>query len=452
MTRGSLSRRRLIGAGALSAAGCLGPAAFAGAALREERSGGRTNAREHGARGDGRADDTAAIQRALNLAGSAGGGTVSLPAGSYLLRGSLEVPAGVALEGVSRGPAAYSPGKGTVLLAVAGRGDADGAPLIVLGDGAELRAVTVFHPEQRQQNPPLAYPWAVQAGGIGCALTDVLLVNPYQGVDFASRPSGRHSIHGLYGQPLHRGLAIDRSLDVGRIENVHFWPFWDEWRSPLRSFMAEHAVAFLVGRADWEYFSNCFCIGYRIGFHFVETADGSANALLTQCGSDVGPTAVRVDQCQEHSGLSFVNGQFMASVEVGEANRGPLKLTACGLWGLETTDSHLVLAGSGHTTVTGCHFVGWARGRKDAPAIEARRGGLTVTACDFHDAAALQLRIGPEVEAALIVANRFRGAERIENLAQAHTQIGLNLATAPAARRSGAGGLLERGRLPRWRA
>jgi hypothetical protein len=450
MTRPSLSRRQLMGTGALTAAGCLGTGAPAAAAPRTSHGG--VDAREHGARGDGRADDTVPLRRALDQAGRAGGGTVFLPAGSYLLRAALEVPAGVALEGVSRGPAAYAPGRGTVLLALAGKGDADGMPLLTLRDGAELRAVTVFYPEQRQENPPLPYPWAVRAAGIGCALTDVLLVNPYQGVDLASHPSGRHSIHGLYGQPLYRGLAIDRSLDVGRIENVHFWPFWDEWRSPLKTFMAEHAVAFLVGRADWEYFSNCFCIGYRIGFHFVETADGCANALLTQCGSDIGPTAVRVDQCQDHSGLSFVNGQFMATIEVGEANRGPLKLTACGFWGLPSTDSHIVLDGAGHTTVTGCHFVGWARASKLAPAIDVRRGGLTVTGCDFHDSGALQLRIGPEVEAALVVANRFRGAERVENRAQDRSQIGLNLATAPAAPRSPDRSLLDPDHLPRWHA
>jgi hypothetical protein len=362
------------------------------------------------------------------------------------------VPAGVTLEGVWQGPAAYVPGRGTVLLAVGGKDDPAGRPLITLREGAQLRALTVFHPEQRQENPPLAYPWAVRAGGIGCAVTDVLLVNPYQGVDFASEPSGRHSVHGLYGQPLYRGLAIDRSLDVGRIENVHFWPFWDEWRSPLKAFMAERGVAFVVGRADWEYLSNCFCIGYRIGFHFVETADGAANALLTQCGSDIGPTAVRVDHCQVHSGLSFVNGQFMASVEVGETNRGPLKLTACGFWGVETTDSQLVLAGTGHTTVMGCHFQDWAHRDKEAPAIDARRGGLTLTACDFHGSAAPQLRLGADVEAAVIVGNRFRGAQRIENHAGERAQIGLNVATTQEQPRAGDRRLLDLERLPRWRA
>lgn len=44
------------------------------------------NVREHGARGDGKSLDTAAIQKALDACGEAGGGTVLLPAGTYLSR------------------------------------------------------------------------------------------------------------------------------------------------------------------------------------------------------------------------------------------------------------------------------------------------------------------------------------------------------------------------------
>lgn len=60
------------------------------------------NVRDYGARGDGRRDDTAAFQKALDAAGKARGGTVSVPRGNYLFAGHLTVPNGVTLEGVWR--------------------------------------------------------------------------------------------------------------------------------------------------------------------------------------------------------------------------------------------------------------------------------------------------------------------------------------------------------------
>ncbi|MCX6624151.1 MAG: glycosyl hydrolase family 28 protein [Acidobacteria bacterium] len=47
-------------------------------------AGGSLNVRDFGAKGDGAAKDTAAIQKALDAAGARGGGTVLLPAGRYL--------------------------------------------------------------------------------------------------------------------------------------------------------------------------------------------------------------------------------------------------------------------------------------------------------------------------------------------------------------------------------
>jgi len=59
------------------------------------------NVRDYGARGDGRSRDTAAIQKAIDAASRQGGGTVLLPAGSYLC-GTLHLRSGVAIE-IARG-------------------------------------------------------------------------------------------------------------------------------------------------------------------------------------------------------------------------------------------------------------------------------------------------------------------------------------------------------------
>ena len=56
-----------------------------------------------GAKADGKSDDTAAIQKALDEAGKHGG-VVRLPAGKFLVAGSLKIPEGVALVGSNQAP------------------------------------------------------------------------------------------------------------------------------------------------------------------------------------------------------------------------------------------------------------------------------------------------------------------------------------------------------------
>src|SRR5258708_28945381 len=56
--------------------------------------------RDFGAVGDGKTDDTAAFQKALDAAHQAGGGVVYAPRGNYFFAGHLSVPAAVTLRGI----------------------------------------------------------------------------------------------------------------------------------------------------------------------------------------------------------------------------------------------------------------------------------------------------------------------------------------------------------------
>jgi hypothetical protein len=430
-----LSRRQLLSnigmtttAGLL--AGALGGEAQAQPAPTPSPGHGEAlNVRDFGAVGDGQHDETAAFTAAMKEAAATGQFTVFVPRGRYLIGTRLEVPPNVILQGVYRGPAERTHDAGSVLLALADAGHADAEPFILLRTSSALRGLTIFYPEQKMENPPMPYPWTIRGSGDNICLENLLLVNPYQAVDFGNFPAGRHFINGLYGQPLYRGIYVAQCFDVGRISNVHFWSFWGGWEGPLYEFMRREAVAFVLGQSDWEFVSNCFCIGYSIGYHFVTGKTGAGNYLLTESGSDISPCAVRVEATQGHAGVSFVNCQFMAGIEVKAPNTGPIKFTACGFWGVPTTDHHVLLEGGGQVFFSACHFITWGQRDASAPAILARRGGVTVTACDFMDARKAQITIEEGVDAAMIFGNRLRGAERIANHAAARAAIGLNVVT-----------------------
>lgn len=378
---------------------------------------------DHGAKGDGATDDTAAFQAALDAA-SAKGGIVFAPAGTYLLAGSLTIPQGVTLRGVWEAPHHADIGKGTILYVTGGKGDENAAPFISLNQSSGVNGLTIFYPEQDANNVQ-PYPWCIQGRGMHGSVINVTLVNPYKGIDFGTHPNELHYISNVFGQPLRIGIFIDKTTDIGRVENVHFNPHsWaraahpsapndDRWPK-VQAYLNENFVGFLIGKTDWEYMRDCFCIFPKIGFHFIRTDAGEPNVVLTQCGADICPIAVRVDASQGHAGIAFENGQFMGTIVIGPKNNGPIKLTNCGFWFIDTTNEQLIVDGRGTVTLTSCHFAGWARQDREAPCIRVNGGSLIVNACDFFDETRKQFVIGEKAKGVVITASRLRGGLRID--------------------------------------
>ncbi len=399
---------------------------------------------DFGAKGDGVTDDTVAFQTALDAATGDGGGVVLIPTGSFLIRGNLVIPDNVALEGVWRAPVRGEPPDqgGTVLLAIAGKGELEGKPFIEMHMNSTLKGVTIFYPEQIRANPPIPYPWTVQgAGKDNITILDVTMVNPYQAVDLGTRPNGRHLIRNLYAYALFKGVYINQCYDVGRLENIHIWPFWDiDPQSPLWVFTRENATAFIIGKTDGQMAHSLFSIFYKVGIHFIDGPIHDENGeivsyaagcgMYTNCYFDVTPCAVLVDAVMETAGVSFVNASIMSKIVVGPRNQGPVKFTGSGFWATSDLDSHAVLEGRGTVFFESCHFNDWDRKRRGAPCIDANNRRLIVTGCDFptnRDDHQI-VRLGPRVRSAVIVANTMPGGALITNNApkNADIQIGLN--------------------------
>jgi len=386
--------------------------------------------RYFGARGDGATDDTEAFRSAM-AAVAAKGGVVSVPAGDYLIKTHLDVPANVTLEGVWRSPTAKTARKGTTLLAVEGAEKEAGPAFITLNANATLRGVTVFYPEQTPEKIK-PYPWCVAAAGENASVIDCLLLNPYQGVDLASKPSGRHYVRNVYGQPLRRGISVDKCFDVGRIENVHFGPFWNWDEKTVQPWQLANGEAFVFARSDWQYVTNTFCYGYKVGYRFTKSADGAINGNLTGVGADATNVAVQVDATQGPA-LLITNGQFVsftgdkpAHVVVGEAHEKVVQFQSCAFWGM----AHQVarIQGTGTVTFANCNFVEWSNG---APAIDLSGGDLVVQGSVFQKPFP-QAVLQNKAQSAVIVGNRLGGPLKIDNPAKADLQQGLNVEKKPA--------------------
>ncbi len=398
-----------------------------------------TTVAAHGAKGDGATDDTAAFQAALD-ATAAQGGAVFVPVGTYRIAGALSVPQGVTLKGVWESPHHADIGKGSILYATGGKGSEDGPPLIMLHQSSAVVGLTIFYPEQSIDDIQ-PYPWCIQGTGMHGAVIDVTLVNPYKGIDFGTYPNELHYISNVFGQPLNTGIFVDKTTDIGRIENVHFNPHsWARAAFPnapsggapwekLQQYLEEHFTGFVLGQTDWEYMRDCFCIFPKIGFHFVRTERGVPNVVLTQCGADICANAVRVDASQPHAGIAFENGQFMGTFIVGPENRGPVKLSNCGFWPIKKTNEQIIAQGQGTLTLTACHFAGWGNADKDAPCVRVEGGTVLMSNCDFFDPKKPQIDIGKEVQGMTVIGCRLRGGAKIANHAgKDRLQAGLNLA------------------------
>lgn len=393
------------------------------------------NVMNFGTVADAATDNTAAFQRALDAAGKTGGGTVYAPPGSYLFRGTLNVPEGVTLRGsygcvpshtgIRDHNNAHKPGAdGTALYITAGKGQEVGTPFVTLNANSTLAGLVLFYSEQIGDGVPLAYPWAIAMRGENPAVLDVELLNPYQGID-ASKNS-RHNIRNVTGQPLRRGIWVDAIYDIGRIENVHFNPWWNN--KEAFQWQLANGEAFLFARSDWEYVLNTFCFGYHVGYKFVQSAVGSCNGNFLGIGADNCNRAVLVEQCAPF-GLLITNGEFTSfkgpdptMVEVVDSNKGVVRFSNSAFWG--GCMQIAKIAGTGTVGFSDCTFVEW--GKESGPAaIQANSGSVLVRGCEFCKKQQ-QVYLGKGVVSGVVTGNLFAGPEQIENHAGKKVQIGLN--------------------------
>ncbi len=344
-----------------------------------------------GIRADGKTDDTAAIQKALDAAGKQGG-VVRLPAGNYLVAGSLTIPVGVALVGCQQAPVYIEPLVGTVILATGGRDREDAPALFEMGDSSTVQGLTVFYPDQKPGDIH-PYSWTFHLQGGDNTVANVTLINSYNGIRIGPESNVRHRIRSVAGCVLRRGIFVDACSDIGRIENIQWHCHW--WSSPkvggdwgkVFEYMWKNCEGFIFARTDWEYVTNTFIFPVNIGYHFISTTNGMMNGQLCGVGADAANRCIVVDAIQP-MGLLITNGQFVAfngenpiEILINPTCTGSVRLQNCNFWGPAV--QNVVSHSKSYVSLSNCYF---SSGRRDNPGkslVEADGGKLQVQGCSF---------------------------------------------------------------------
>jgi hypothetical protein len=359
------------------------------------------------------------------------------PAGLFAFEGGLTVPPGAALVGTyatvpnhdlrrSGGVVARD---GSQLLPRGGRGDAAGAPFLSLGASAAVRGFTIFYPAQAATAAPVPYPWTIALLDRDSAVMDVELLNSYNGVRVFNAP--RFFIARVQGQPTNIGVDVDAVHDIGRIENVHFNP----WFSDAPAYVAHQellGVGFQFARTDWQYATNTFVFGMAVGYRFYESADGVANGNFLGAGADGIANASVLVEAVKPWGVVFTNAELvakaawpagggaadLAQVVVAPTCNGTVRFANSIFFG----PAHAIarLLGTGSTSFDGCVFHQWDADATGRAAVEADAGQVSVRGCEFHKfhaPSSLHLRLGANVTKALFSLNTIDGALSVDTAA-----------------------------------
>lgn len=429
----ALSHRFLFGA-------VLLPAMLCAASLARGASAGAIDVMDYGATADGKTDNTAAFQKALDQAGKSGA-DVHVPAGVYRFNGHIRVPGAVTLVGSWHGPPSRY--KGSVLQATEGRGKEDGPPFITLDGAAGINGLVIDYPEQTPNVPnPVPYPWTVRGLAEDCQVQNVILYRSYQAIDFGTYPCSRHFISGLYGSFLRRGIYIDGSVDVGRISNVHFTGFGFSYRGPMDQFKLKNGEAFIIGKADWMWIDNCFALGVKTGFRFLKGKGGNEKRTgppnyvqITRCGIDESDTPLIVE---EAAGISFSQCVFKGKAsQIRPTNTHPVRFSQCNFSPMPGTESLVEARGKGRVSFTDCTFEFWDTTGIKAPALLADCASISVQGCEFGtgnapsfklgDSIKRQIELTPNVVSGVIMGNRLRYGKSIVNNSKGNVEILANV-------------------------
>lgn len=316
--------------------------------------------KDFGAVGDGVANDTAAIQAAIDSLGAAGG-AVEIPNGMRcLIDTALTIKPNVSLVGPHEFVGSPQNNHSAPYGSLGGALIINSGVTVTLRGGASVSGLLVY---RKGMTFPAAGPGAfagtaLTVGGDDAAVSNSMILGFNRAILSNGWQRGR-----FYDLLLDNvnGIRVTAAFDIPRIENVHCWPFATIAQYAidlLPATIQRGGTAFdLEGVSDWVKLTNCFAYGYFRGFDL----NNVNTPTLVSCTVDGTPPPSSV--LSGSRGFSIrgttydakLIGCQAASQEIGfylDTSAGiQNQLTNCIAW---NGTNHAFFVGSGDWMLTGC--------------------------------------------------------------------------------------------------
>jgi hypothetical protein len=274
-------------------------------------------------------DVSAQLQKALNDLKAAGGGTLYLPGGRYLVNNPIKVPKGVELRGTwDVQHHTQSGGAGILTTYAGGAAGEKGASLIQLAEGAGIRGLTIaqlnlatdgFSPE----NPRIT-PFLVQGQGPKVHIVNMTLVGD-KGIDLASYNSSGHYVDYLAGVLARAGIWVGGGAQGGFIRNMQLNPHYGSRlpqggqgypRVALSKFLQSNCSALKFADIKNQTIFNNFVYGSFYGLHFLKDAiTGKYPGEMTVIGhgSDGCSYSLFVEDADKNTKVIAINSELVCT-------------------------------------------------------------------------------------------------------------------------------------------
>lgn len=286
----------------------------------------------------GKSDSTDGIQAALYDCFMAGGGTVYLPAGNYVVTGTIYVPSYVTLRGDYQ-DADEGTEYGTVISIWADSKDSTSEGTFAMSGCSGVVGVTVYYPLQSlYQVLPYPYAFYLAQGTDGRVVTlkDITIINGYRGI--GTEYELNHEclmLENVKGTFLNTGFGLNNQSDVGHVTNVTVSSkYWLEagaeyMNKPteygIKTYMKENTTGFLMTDLDWTTFQGINVEGCAFGMTIKKGYRGyfvgeMIDVNITDCTS-----GIRIEATDERWGSIISRANIEG--EIVNVSKGVLKLT-----------------------------------------------------------------------------------------------------------------------------